>query len=816
MSNLHWASTWYKQHQTKVEEIITLACRRYWIDNRDRPNFAYDLFKSTHEQAALSSGGDLCYDRFTVPLAYTLWYQPRRINTVTHQLLALLSEILSQREYIHIYDIGAGTGAVQCASVLVLLAMRNEGKSLPMVKLSNVDSSPIMLEFHRQYIWPALCDIFPDAANLIDFQFNCESWTSSVAEPGASNVIFSSYLIDATDSTDVIEKNFCKILQSQNPEALVQLSSSAKSNVLNKSINAIEKQGYIKLSDANKLFFQGDCRKLGALRQEISNHHGLQGGLFKTQPQWDEHFYELHAYARKEIDMILEEPPVLEKPGLFTPSIEFIKEVPLSSEQLAACRLSERPEVIKGPAGSGKTVVLTRKIEKIVTESGYDPELRILATTFNKGLTKYISNWLIQLLDNNRFQYRNEKGMHQFSFNQFVSTSITILHFDILPQRLCSVAWKGKLALEKNKQILKAIIEKKIEIFESLPADVDLWLTPEFIEEEYHRIIFDQGFEAHEIVDQYLVCERAGRGIKPRLPRNSAIRQLIAEVCVEYLQQLKNQKLVHFIDNRQMALKNLEAGRGSSKAFDYVLVDEFQDCTQTEFRIFSRLLKNPNNLSVAGDLAQALHLGKSSRMPREGLSKNWKKHILTASYRLPQRISEALAPIASEINTVREDNESSSMRGYKGSPPGARPIVIVGKNTTDAAVRLSEALCAYQSYQFKTVTIFEYDSALANCMRQQYTAGPIETHSILALKGMERRCVVWSTRSKLHNEKEQLEFAYTILTRTNRCLFIVLFEEDTTNEIGAILKLLNSKRLIFWDQNSEDVFRCITDQAASG
>ena len=51
-----------------------------------------------------------------------------------------------------------------------------------------------------------------------------------------------------------------------------------------------------------------------------------------------------------------------------------------------------------------------------------------------------------------------------------------------------------------------------------------------------------------------------------------------------------------------------------TKKYDYVFVDEFQDCTQADFEIFRLLLKDPNHLCVAGDVAQAIQIGKSARI----------------------------------------------------------------------------------------------------------------------------------------------------------------------------------------------------------
>lgn len=80
-----------------------------------------------------------------------------------------------------------------------------------------------------------------------------------------------------------------------------------------------------------------------------------------------------------------------------------------------------------------------------------------------------------------------------------------------------------------------------------------------------------------------------------------------------------------------------------------------------------------------------------------------------------------------------------------------------------------------------------------------------ETDTILSLKGLEKECVVWSTRIPLEFEKEVYEFAYTILTRTSSILIVAL--SDNSQEVyKPIIGLLKKDRLIFWDKATEDRF----------
>ena len=80
------------------------------------------------------------------------------------------------------------------------------------------------------------------------------------------------------------------------------------------------------------------------------------------------------------------------------------KMVQLNQQQIAAALPTGQPTMIIGPAGCGKSLVLTEKVKRIVEggASPYDPGLRMLLTTFNKRLVRTLGDWLMQVLDGSK------------------------------------------------------------------------------------------------------------------------------------------------------------------------------------------------------------------------------------------------------------------------------------------------------------------------------------------------------------------------------------------------------------------------------
>jgi len=238
--------------------------------------------------------------------------------------------------------------------------------------------------------------------------------------------------------------------------------------------------------------------------------------------------------------------------------------------------------------------------------------------------------------------------------------------------------------------------------------------------------------------------------------------------------------------------------------YDYILVDEFQDCTGADFEIFYSLVNNPNNFTIAGDLAQSIHLGVAARIPRDVNMNKRTFHRLDGSYRLPVRISECIKKLSETISLrFGNDEGATSITPYKGSPPGARPIVVFGKSYIELASKIKEVFNKYNIYDLNKITILEKDVELQREISRNGIS--TETDSILSLKGLEKECVLWSTRIPLEFEKEVFEFSYTIVTRTS-CILMIGLTEETQNGYKKILGLLDKERLIMWDNETEAKF----------
>jgi len=212
------------------------------------------------------------------------------------------------------------------------------------------------------------------------------------------------------------------------------------------------------------------------------------------------------------------------------------------------------------------------------------------------------------------------------------------------------------------------------------------------------------------------------------------------------------------------------------------------------------MLKEVDNLILAGDLAQSVHVGQSGTIPKEGDMSKRVIHRLRGSYRLPYRVSEAISPLSNNITNNSGDKDVTiQITPYKGAPPGARPIIVYAADDTSLARKLTAIKTNYSVFDLNKFTILEKDINLNDELKSLKQS--VETTTILRLKGLEKELIVWSLQAEILYENEVKEFAYTIMTRTN-CMLIIAITSKYNSSYLDLVKLLRPDRLILWDSET--------------
>lgn len=815
---------WLTQQASTLDAIIAQAGRQFQYEAlqvRSSDQFGFDLSECQIESWNLRDGKDLCYDRPNTPLVYSLWYHARRVNTfLTHFApFFLASEGVPSLE---VFDLGAGTGAVQWAIGLIYQKMKEEGMAVPKIKIINVDTSPFMLYYGRDYLWKHFVKVYKHCEDFShDIEYEINSWSNSQKLRIINPWIAASYLFDVSDTSangdykQAVLRNFQEIVANYKPSMFLLLTSLAKEGLVNEVAREFSGVDFIAQKIKHKkLFLKGPLPVVNAFRKELFTQYSnflssYKEVSIKNPASWDDVSFVGTVIAKRQIE-IYASSSSNDGVNLHSQTVKVRKDVQLNDDQKKAARNINQPTVVIGPAGCGKSIVITQRLYNIVEEFEYTPNLKILLTTFNKELLAQLREWVMDLV-NRKMILKTENTVAGFKVffigNNTSYENIRILHFDMLPKHLGNIPYWGLVADHTHRRILTDIINGVKHRNQINDSQYDSIMNCEFLLEEYHRVIYGLQVPIKDSKEQYFAVYRRGRGTS--LDRNR--RELVWQCLHDYDKYIYTHEIPSFIIRRQLFLNKLQKRQVNYK-YDYVIVDEFQDCTKADFEIFFNLLHSPNSLIISGDLAQAVHLGKSAsidalreaiRGDREMKDISW--NYLDGSYRLPFRICEAIKGISEYIHlSFKKNHAARILMPYKGAPPGARPIVIVGKDELEVAKKILEVLRQYERFDLKEKCILEKDVNLERILH-------IETDTVLRLKGLEKQCVIWSTRAPIDFQKEKFEFVYTILTRTSSILIIALFNGDNlsskTQEIFKdAIGLLNRERLIFWDKQTKDEF----------
>ena len=784
--------------------IIASAGEDFYIQNKERSNFGFDLDQCNKEALALSGNDDLCYDRPSTPLSYTIWYQGKRINSFLFYFSKLLYDSKDE-ESIQIFDLGAGAAAVQCACRVVLNGMETLGIKTPIISVVNIDTSPLMLRYHYDYILPKMIEAFPLAK--ISSKYDIISWNRNPDEVYSNNWIVASYLFDHSENIEHVKEGFYNLINSIQPVKLLLITANRKRHfVQGVSNHLVEK--YKKVVYDNHAVYSGQMNKTAEFRKKLHTGFGIK---ITNTPWWrdDKNWVYAELLENKNpVQKLAFDIP--DNINLFNPPFLVRRDIVLNEKQLQASINDGKPTTIIGPAGCGKSIVLSERIKNVVKDKiGNLSDVTILLTTFNKELETNLKKWIEELLVDLNLTIRSNYT-HTYITDQFGSqATIEYFHFDVLPPRLGEIFGEIVYDSALNQMIKEFVLIHKQQ--NKRIGENDRVSNCEFLLDEYFRIWIGRNIKSKE---EYLSVERKGRG--EHIGANQ--RAFVADVFISLETKLAEHNMTSFPQRRKRLLQKIENGKVKPK-YSHIFVDEFQDCTQTDYSIFYGLLKNNNNLVLAGDFAQSVHIGSISDIPRIDNTNgermlNRKERELLGSYRLPFRITECIKPISSYIK-LNNHSDANELVAYKGAPPGARPILVYGENENEIAKQIFEITIAYKSYKILNsesvpahkITILEKDNSLMNSLNILRT-NIAETDTILRIKGLEKRCVVWSTKTISENSEELYNIVYTILTRTS-CILIIALYPGLKEKGSAILSKLDKKRILFWNQKSIDEYNKI-------
>lgn len=307
-----------------------------------------------------------------------------------------------------------------------------------------------------------------------------------------------------------------------------------------------------------------------------------------------------------------------------------------TSEQQAIANYREDELLVRGVAGSGKTLSLLANAIKRAEESS-----SLLFITFNKPL-----NQKIESMWGNNSKYKIEiKNFHSWAYGE-----------------ISKVYGRPNKPLWDNdkKNIIKTAIE-----------NISRNYNNRFINYSDENLLF-LGEEFDFIKGKNLRClaeysnvERTGRGNKVRVMPNSVDREVIYKIYEEFEEaKIRNNKF-EFIDFGFKLYPRIE----QVTHYDYVYIDEAQDLNQVELQLLRKIAKK--GFYVCADDGQKIYRTNYTWTEVGANFKGGRAKRLRKSFRSTYEIFKFASELQKNDTSLKGDNyvEPEFDRAIKGVKP---------------------------------------------------------------------------------------------------------------------------------------------------
>ncbi|MDR0407866.1 MAG: UvrD-helicase domain-containing protein [Campylobacteraceae bacterium] len=243
----------------------------------------------------------------------------------------------------------------------------------------------------------------------------------------------------------------------------------------------------------------------------------------------------------------------------------------LNESQLEAVKKIDNPILILAGAGSGKTRTITSRLAYLIGEVGIDPANTLTLTFTNKAANE----------------------MRERALNLLREADIKVLY----PPLLCTFHKFGLL-------FLKFHISKLGRRNNFIVIDND----------DKKRIL--KSFEIN--LSSSLVSNEISKFKNSFISPSSAITQAdqkdyqtIALLYERYEEYLKQNNLVDFDDLLTLTYKILDENsdlcKDTSERYQYIMVDEYQDTNDLQYKLLKKLCMSHSNICVVGDDDQSIY-----------------------------------------------------------------------------------------------------------------------------------------------------------------------------------------------------------------
>ncbi len=340
----------------------------------------------------------------------------------------------------------------------------------------------------------------------------------------------------------------------------------------------------------------------------------------------------------------------------------------LNSAQIEAVKTTEGPVMAIAGAGSGKTRVLTRRMAHLIFNLGVDPD-RILAITFTNKAATEMKDRIVAL--------------HQVPRRAMWVSTFHSMCARILREHI------DKLGYDKHFQILDDDDTTQMikVLLKTLNIDAKMF-KPRSLKNYLMDLKSDP-----EAIEDY------------EDPLKGVLKQLLPL----YQRQLKDSNLVDFEDLLLLTIELLKTHRVVrsyyQSLFQYVMVDEFQDTNDVQYRLVKLLVNKNENIFIVGDEDQSIYAFRGANIANIRKFENdypkVKRILLEQNYRSTNTILKA-------ANNVISSNKHRIVKNLYSTHGDGDPIVFFkGYTYRDETEYVSETIrrLTHQGYRYEDIAV---------------------------------------------------------------------------------------------------------------
>ena len=259
----------------------------------------------------------------------------------------------------------------------------------------------------------------------------------------------------------------------------------------------------------------------------------------------------------------------------------------LNSNQIAAVIATEGKVRVVAGAGSGKTRVLAHRYAYLVNEMGINPA-NILCATFTNKAAQEMRNRIAKLVSTAHV-------------NDFVCT-IHSLCVKILRQEIYRIGYPSNFTIideEDQKSLSK-------EVFREFGLEKTEITTKQFLRGVHELKLFRNEKQSYEYYIESLILPGAKTSPKEITPE------------IAYILKQRRSFLLDFDDLILFSLYILnhfdEARKFWQNQLNYIMVDEAQDCSLSDWNIVNIIGANHGNIFIVGDPDQCIYEWRNAKI----------------------------------------------------------------------------------------------------------------------------------------------------------------------------------------------------------